>query len=417
MNEFEKSECSMLSDEVTAYAWGGRGDELRALVEAHLNECPSCRQFVSFVQEFIATARENRAGPDALPGPHPDASLIVDLEADTLDEQTAQKVGLHLLECKSCRDAYLRLRSLTDSQFEERILAEDVELTPRQQLERTIKSVMNRAKTDDVRAALSGPEKIAEIFPEKRKEPQVKKYRPAWYLDFEQARAHWRKLLDEEPDSVIELGKVYGVGTIRGLSRIAGEIPSPANISAGNWKSVLDAILSRGLLAEEVQEGAPEEISKVVQIPVGENTYQVKLGVNSDGWYFCDITGLHTPFRTSLGVVLYVIKGDISDTDVWGRHFEDTDDSGNAYVRSHQSISGGVSSLLLTLGYRGNERSICFTIPRDFISPSPDHLLTQIIAVSSPEEVDEYLKRKQKTIEFVRRKLRQELPDSVGAKD
>ena len=91
-------------------------------VRLHLKKCPACTGLVSFVKEFIAEARENQSLQASSSEPHPDAALIVGLEADNLDEQTARKVGLHLLDCKTCREAYLQLRSLSNEQFEERVL-------------------------------------------------------------------------------------------------------------------------------------------------------------------------------------------------------------------------------------------------------------------------------------------------------
>jgi DNA-binding CsgD family transcriptional regulator len=45
-----------------------------------------------------------------------------------LDTETSRKVTLHLLECEPCREAYLRLRSLNNDQFEELLLAEEIDL-------------------------------------------------------------------------------------------------------------------------------------------------------------------------------------------------------------------------------------------------------------------------------------------------
>ena len=125
MNEFEKTECSKLADDVTRYAWGELAQDLRPAVEAHVKGCTSCTELVSFVKEFISAARQNAGRPTSPDEPHPDASLIVDLEADELDEETARQVSMHLLDCKPCREAYLLLRSLSNDQFEERVLATD----------------------------------------------------------------------------------------------------------------------------------------------------------------------------------------------------------------------------------------------------------------------------------------------------
>jgi DNA-binding CsgD family transcriptional regulator len=124
MKKAEKPECAKLADDVTLYAWGGLASDARTVVETHLKECASCNEFVSFLKEFIAAARKDGANVAIPPGPHPDPSLIVGLEADKLDAETERKVSLHLLDCRACREAYLRLRSLSNEQFEEHVLEE-----------------------------------------------------------------------------------------------------------------------------------------------------------------------------------------------------------------------------------------------------------------------------------------------------
>jgi hypothetical protein len=128
MKETDKTKCLTLADDVTLYVWGGLTDDLRPAVEAHLRECPSCAKFVAFMNEFIATNRKDSASVQMPSGPHPDASLIVDLEADELDAKTTRKVSLHLLYCRPCREAYLRLRGLSNDRFEELVLAEEINL-------------------------------------------------------------------------------------------------------------------------------------------------------------------------------------------------------------------------------------------------------------------------------------------------
>jgi hypothetical protein len=128
MKEADNTECLTLADDVTLYAWGGLTDDLRPAVEAHLRECPSCAKFVAFMKDFIAANRERLADAEMPSESHPDASLIVELEADELDIKTSREVSLHLLDCRPCREAYLRLRSLSNERFEERLLAEEIDL-------------------------------------------------------------------------------------------------------------------------------------------------------------------------------------------------------------------------------------------------------------------------------------------------
>ena len=122
MKDFEVPDCAKLADDVTRYAWGELPEGSRPAVEQHLQHCTACSELISFVDMFSAAARENRGRRDS-PSEHPDPSLIVDLEADELEEERARQVSVHLLDCKPCREAYLRLRRLSDEQFEEKVLA------------------------------------------------------------------------------------------------------------------------------------------------------------------------------------------------------------------------------------------------------------------------------------------------------
>jgi DNA-binding CsgD family transcriptional regulator len=145
MDDSEKPECTNLADDVTLYIWGNLAESLRPAVEAHLNECPSCNNFVSRMKEFIAASRTNRAKAEKFPSTHPDPSLIVGLEAEKLDEKDTERVSLHLLQCGPCRDAYLRLRSLSSERFEERVLAENEAPHSSLQIQDTVMLLPERA--------------------------------------------------------------------------------------------------------------------------------------------------------------------------------------------------------------------------------------------------------------------------------
>src|SRR6266849_824428 len=119
MDDVETPECSKLAREVTRYAWGELPEDSRPAIEKHLSQCPSCSELTSFVGKMTAAARENQGRWSPPADPHPEPSLIVDLEAEELDEETAERVSVHLLRCRPCREAYLRLRSLSMDHFEE----------------------------------------------------------------------------------------------------------------------------------------------------------------------------------------------------------------------------------------------------------------------------------------------------------
>jgi hypothetical protein len=97
-------------EKLLRYVGGGLPENEQAAIEEHLASCEACRQFVSFVQDFDAVLQEAKP---VFPSPGeacPDASLIVDLEAGQLDEETAQHLRAHLLFCRHCLEEYFALR-------------------------------------------------------------------------------------------------------------------------------------------------------------------------------------------------------------------------------------------------------------------------------------------------------------------
>jgi hypothetical protein len=130
----EASGCSEFADEVTRYAWGELSEERRDEVEAHLQKCPPCKELATFTEDLIRAVREDPKRSAPIAEPCPDVSLIVDLEAEALNEETARHVTAHLLYCKKCRDAYLQVRALSAERFEERALqdADALEVSRRQ---------------------------------------------------------------------------------------------------------------------------------------------------------------------------------------------------------------------------------------------------------------------------------------------
>jgi hypothetical protein len=97
--------------------------ENTSFIETHLADCPPCSKRVMFARKFTALAKEQFTRANMPDEPCPDTSDIVALEADGLDEETAQHVRAHLLFCKLCREEYLLLRRLSNEQLEEKALA------------------------------------------------------------------------------------------------------------------------------------------------------------------------------------------------------------------------------------------------------------------------------------------------------
>ena len=99
-------------ERLTRFAFGDLAPGERTELERHLETCTPCQEFVSFVREFNAGLRDAKPTSPYADEPCPDASLIVALGEESLDEMTAQHVRAHMIFCESCREAYYALRHL-----------------------------------------------------------------------------------------------------------------------------------------------------------------------------------------------------------------------------------------------------------------------------------------------------------------
>ena len=99
-------------EQLTRYAFGDLSGKEQEKLERHLRTCTPCQEYLSFVQEFNAGLRE--AKPQRpLPGePCPDPSLLIALDADELDDETAHHVRAHMLFCEGCRKEYTALERM-----------------------------------------------------------------------------------------------------------------------------------------------------------------------------------------------------------------------------------------------------------------------------------------------------------------
>src|SRR5712691_4525374 len=116
----ERPDCLQLSRDVTRYMFGELPEADASFIETHLADCPPCSKRVTFARKFTALAKKQLTRADTPDEPCPDTSVIVALEADELDEETARHVRAHLLFCKLCREEYLLLRRLSNEQLEEK---------------------------------------------------------------------------------------------------------------------------------------------------------------------------------------------------------------------------------------------------------------------------------------------------------
>jgi len=171
------------------------------------------------MQKFNALAKEGLTNVDSPGEPHPSASLIVELEADELEEKTAQNIRAHLLYCKTCREKYLLLRKLSQEQFEEHLLATD------------------------------GPS--------------------------------WLRMLVKALEFVIDLGKTYGPGSLIGSIRVLAEQPAVAVRGGGTSTSTSKVLeVSVGENTYSIQVGATENDALSCDVAGVHTPVKTPLGVS-----------------------------------------------------------------------------------------------------------------------------------------
>jgi hypothetical protein len=138
-------------EKLVRYAEGALPAEERTATTRHLEDCASCREFLSFVDDFngaLRDAKPSRQDPDE---PCPDSSLIIALEADELDQLAAEQVRAHLLFCSTCLEEFFLLR---------RLAREEAEAAPfRQQIEKLKEFLLDLGRAYGV-GALLGPFRI-----------------------------------------------------------------------------------------------------------------------------------------------------------------------------------------------------------------------------------------------------------------
>jgi anti-sigma factor RsiW len=109
-------------DDLIRYADGELGQTERIEMEQHLAACGSCRELLSFVQDFKGGLGELKAEEAAPKGPCPDSWTLVSYEAGELDETTARQLRVHLLFCDECQQEFYTLRRARGSNLTRIIL-------------------------------------------------------------------------------------------------------------------------------------------------------------------------------------------------------------------------------------------------------------------------------------------------------
>src|SRR5690348_6303744 len=122
--------CAQLSVDVTRYAFEELPEKDRPLIEGHLSKCPPCNKRVLFAKKLVARAKEELTPKDIPDEPCPDTSVILALEDDELDGETAQHVRAHLLFCKPCREEYLLLCRMRPEDSEVPALSKEIPARP-----------------------------------------------------------------------------------------------------------------------------------------------------------------------------------------------------------------------------------------------------------------------------------------------
>jgi hypothetical protein len=149
----------------------------------------------------------------------------------------------------------------------------------------------------------------------------------------EKRAVSWKEWLPKLKEFVIDFGKTYGPGAMLGSIRIMAEGP---------------ALAVRG-------SASLQRIFKVIEMPVGENTYSIELSVASDGSVSCDVTGYRTPRETLLKIVVFAETGEELlevETDKRGNtHFVLTNDQAPESLR------------VLSFTVDGDEAHLLFLVP------------------------------------------------------
>lgn len=94
------------TEHLTRYAFGDLVGGERTALERHFEGCAPCRDFVSFVREFNTGLREAGPPSEEVDEPCPDSPILIALEAEELDEVTAQHVRAHMVFCELCQEEF-----------------------------------------------------------------------------------------------------------------------------------------------------------------------------------------------------------------------------------------------------------------------------------------------------------------------
>ena len=273
----------------------------RQKTDKHLGTCADCRETVGFLRASVKTTRTHPQPPG--PGePHPDPALIVALEADTLDAPASEHVSAHIVHCDSCREEFLTLLKWSNERVGERILAGDPELEA--EIEDGTRDYRIRTGAN-VAAAVGG------------------------------ASINWGQVFEKAKRWIIDLDEKYGAGAMLGLIRIDSEqLVAPAGRGGTRRK----------------------RIAKVLEVPVGNNTYSVELSFLPDEDVLAvDIAGKKIAERIRLFTAVRLESGE-------RLHAAQTNPHGNAHFTVPRQAIGDIG--VLDLHGEAAEAQIAFRLPQ-----------------------------------------------------
>jgi len=293
--------CKTIEGLIMSYAYGralSAADQQKA--DKHLSTCADCTEMVGFIRASIKTARTNPQ-PSSPGEPCPDPALIVALEADTLDAPTSEHVSAHIVHCDSCREEYLTLLRWSSEQLEDRILAGDPELEA--EIEDSMRD--HRIRTGANIAVAEG------------------------------STLNWGQMFENARRWTLDLGKKYGPGAMLGAMRILSEqMTAPAGRGGTRRKRV----------------------AKVLEVPVGNNTYSVELSFLPDEDVLAvDIAGKKIPEKIRLFTAVRLESGE-------RLHAAQTNPHGNAHFTVPRHTIGNIG--VLDLHGEGAETQIAFRLPQ-----------------------------------------------------
>jgi DNA-binding CsgD family transcriptional regulator len=266
------------------YLRGDLSEPEKKRVEGHLKTCGKCNEFLAFVGNFNTTLKEMAEAELQSETACPNPGSLVAFQAGELDEKTARLVRQHTVFCKDCLEELYLLRQAEES--------------------RPIKADTSVARTSPT---------------------------------------EWRRFVEKLQDSVVDLGRKYGLNTLIGPYRILSEVPRFGQHMRGAYFK------------------KPQIASKSIQVEVGKNLYAITVATSEHAdRIMCEVSTLRQSAKRPLDISVHSASGEELNT---ARTNEDG--------FSHFAVSGRSlpdELLLLTLNLEHAEQHVLFHVPLEKLS-------------------------------------------------